>query len=132
MITKRILIGLLCANARVVFLQYIKRLVWALAFVCTSKSSVSDLFKTYFMDNFILIADKKKIKYNFIGFEKRNDLLQFYIEFSLDDKIKNLSISNKILFSSFSNQKNLILFRSEFTRKSFIQSRNKHTNQISF
>ena len=95
-------------------------------------SNLRDLFKTYFMDNFILIADKKKIKYNFIGFEKRNDLLQFYIEFSLDDKIKNLSISNKILFSSFSNQKNLILFRSEFTRKSFIQSRNKHTNQISF
>ena len=95
-------------------------------------SNLRDLFKTYFMDNFILIADKKKIKYNFIGFEKRNDLLQFYIEFSLDDETKKLSISNKILFSSFSNQKNLILFRSEFTRKSFIQSRNKHTNQISF
>ena len=95
-------------------------------------SNLRDLFKTYFMNNFILIADKKKIKYNFIGFEKKNDLLQFYIEFSLDDKTKKLSISNKILFSSFSNQKNLILFRSEFNRKSFIQSRNKHTNQISF
>ena len=95
-------------------------------------SNLRDLFKTYFMNNFILIADNKKIKYNFIGFEKKNDLLQFYIEFSLDDKTKKLSISNKILFSSFSNQKNLILFRSEFNRKSFIQSRNKHTNQISF
>ena len=95
-------------------------------------SNLKDLFKTYLMDNFLLIADKKKIKYNFIGFEKRNDLLQFYIEFSLDDETKKLSISNKILFSSFSNQKNLILFRSELTRKSFIQSRNKHTNQISF
>ena len=41
-------------------------------------SNLRDLFKTYFMDNFILIADKKKIKYNFVGFEKRNDLLQFY------------------------------------------------------
>tara|TARA_Y200000002_G_scaffold166266_1_gene137153 strand:- start:1386 stop:1868 length:483 start_codon:yes stop_codon:yes gene_type:complete len=95
-------------------------------------SNLKDLFKTYLIDNFILIADKKKINYNFIGFEKRNDLLQFYIDFSLNDETKKLSISNKILFSSFSDQKNLILFRSEFTRKSFIQSRNKHTNQISF
>ena len=47
-ITNYILIGLLQALAGVVFLQYIKILVWALAFVCTSKSSVSDLFKTYF------------------------------------------------------------------------------------
>ena len=54
-------------------------------------SNLRDLFKTYFMDNFILIADKKKIKYNFVGFEKRNDLLQFYIEFSLDDKTKEPS-----------------------------------------
>lgn len=47
--TQHILIGLLQANAGAVFLQYIKILVWALAFVCTSKSSVSDLFKTYFL-----------------------------------------------------------------------------------
>ena len=94
--------------------------------------NLKELFKSYLIDNFILIADKKQINYDFLGFEKKNDLLQFYIEFSLTDEIKKLSISNKILFRSFSNQKNLVLFRSEFTRKSFIQSRNKHTNQISF
>ena len=59
-------------------------------------------------------------------------MLQFYMQFSLDDETKSFSISNKILYESFDNQKNLILYRSDLTRKSFIQSRNKHTNQISF
>jgi len=60
-ITKHILIGLLQAYAGVVFLQYIKRLVWALAFVCTSKSSVSDLFKTYFLSVGLGRSTLKKI-----------------------------------------------------------------------
>ena len=74
----------------------------------------------------------KKINYDFLGFEKRNDVLQFYMQFSIDDETKKLTISNKILYKSFDNQKNLILYRSKLTRKSFIQSRNKHTNQINF
>ena len=65
-------------------------------------------------------------------FEKRNDVLQFYMQFSINDETKNLTISNKILYKSYDNQKNLILYRSKLTRKSFIQSKNKHTNQINF
>lgn len=95
-------------------------------------SYLKELFNGYLKKNFILIADKNRINYKFIGFEKRNDLLQFYMQFSLNDKTKKLSISNKILYKSFYNQKNLILYRSKLTRKSFIQSRNKHTNQINF
>ncbi len=95
-------------------------------------SYLKELFNSYLKKNFILTADKKKINYDFLGFEKRNDVLQFYMQFSLDDSTKKLTISNKILYKSFDSQKNLILFRSKLTRKSFIQSRNKHTNQINF
>ena len=95
-------------------------------------SYLKELFNGYLKKNFILIADKNKINYDFLGFEKRNDVLQFYMQFSLDDETKKLTISNKILYKSFNNQKNLILYRSKITRKSFIQSRNKHTNQINF
>ena len=93
---------------------------------------LKELFNGYLKKNFILIADKNRINYDFLGFEKRNDVLQFYMQFSLDDETKKLTISNKILYKSFDNQKNLILYRSKLTRKSFIQSRNKHTNQINF
>ena len=95
-------------------------------------SYLKELFNDYLKKNFILIADNNKINYDFLGFEKRNDVLQFYMQFSTDDKTKKLIISNKILYKSFDNQKNLILYRSKLTRKSFIQSRNKHTNQINF
>ena len=93
---------------------------------------LKELFNGYLKKKFILTAKKKNINYDFVGFEKKNDMLQFYMHFSLDDQTKSFSISNKILYESFDNQKNLILYRSDLTRKSFIQSRNKHTNQISF
>ena len=93
---------------------------------------LEELFNGYLKKKFILTAKKKNINYDFVGFEKKNDMLQFYMQFSLDDETKSFSISNKILYESFDNQKNLILYRSDLTRKSFIQSRNKHTNQISF
>ena len=95
-------------------------------------SHLKELFNGYLKKKFILTTKKKNINYDFVGFEKKNDMLQFYMQFSLDDQTKSFSISNKILYESFDNQKNLILYRSDLTRKSFIQSRNKHTNQISF
>ena len=79
-----------------------------------------------------MAIDKNKINYDFLGFEKRNDVLQFYMQFSLDDETKKLTISNKILYKSFDNQKNLILYRSKLTRKSFIQSKNPYMRMVGF
>ena len=42
--------------------------------------------------------------------------------------LSELSIQNKILYESFSTQKNIVLYRHKKSRKSFIQDQN---NQIS-
>jgi len=69
-----------------------------------------------------------KIKYEYLGFEKRNDQINLYLQVKSSNVLDELSIQNKILYKSFSTQKNIVLYRHKKSRKSFIQDQN---NQIS-
>ena len=81
------------------------------------------IIKTYLEDNFSIYSDDVVVDLDFIGYEKKRDLVIYYIELLNNKKLKSFTIQNRILFNSFRNQKNIILFRFNNFKKSFIHTR---------
>ena len=80
------------------------------------------IIKTYLEDNFSIYSDDVVVDLDFIGYEKKRDLVIYYIELLNHKKLKSFTIQNRILFNSFRNQKNIILFRFNNFKKSFIHT----------
>lgn len=89
---------------------------------------INKLYEEYLLAKFILTSNDNEIKYEYLGFEKRNDQINLYLQVKSSSVVDELSIQNKILYESFSTQKNIVLYRHKKSRKSFIQDQN---NQIS-
>lgn len=89
---------------------------------------INKLYEDYLLAKFILKSNGNEIKYEYLGFEKRNDQINLYLQVEFSTIVNELSIQNKILYDSYSNQKNIVLYRHKNSRKSFIQDQN---NQIS-
>ena len=89
---------------------------------------INELYEEYLLSKFILTSNDNEIKYEYLGFEKRNDQINLYLQVKSSNVVDELSIQNKILYESFSTQKNIVLYRHKKSRKSFIQDQN---NQIS-
>ena len=89
---------------------------------------INKLYEDYLLAKFILTSNDNEIKYEYLGFEKRNDQINLYLQVKSSNVMDELSIQNKILYESFSTQKNIVLYRHKKSRKSFIQDQN---NQIS-
>ena len=89
---------------------------------------INKLYEDYLLAKFILKSNGNEIKYEYLGFEKRNDQINLYLQVEFSNIVNELSIQNKILYDSYSNQKNIVLYRHKNSRKSFIQDQN---NQIS-
>ena len=89
---------------------------------------INKLYEEYLLDKFVLKSNHNEIKYEYLGFEKRNDQINLYLQVKSSDVVDELSIQNKILYESFSTQKNIVLYRHKKSRKSFIQDQK---NQIS-
>jgi len=91
---------------------------------------INKLYEDYLLTKFILTSNNNKIKYEYLGFEKRNDQINLYLQVESSNVVDELSIQNKILFESFSAQKNIVLYRHKKSRKSFIQDQNNHISSI--
>ena len=89
---------------------------------------INKLYEDYLLAKFILTSNGNEIKYEYLGFEKRNDQINLYLQVESSTIVNELSIQNKILYDSYSTQKNIVLYRHKNSRKSFIQDQN---NQIS-
>ena len=89
---------------------------------------INKLYEDYLLSKFILTSNGNEIKYEYLGFEKRNDQINLYLQVESSTIVNELSIQNKILYDSYSTQKNIVLYRHKNSRKSFIQDQN---NQIS-
>jgi len=91
---------------------------------------INKLYEDYLLTKFILTSNNNKIKYEYLGFEKRNDQINLYLQVESSNVVDELSIQNKILYESFSTQKNIVLYRHKKSRKSFIQDQNNHISSI--
>ena len=91
---------------------------------------INKLYEDYLLAKFILTSNDNEIKYEYLGFEKRNDQINLYLQVESSNVVDELSIQNKILYESFSTQKNIVLYRNKKSRKSFIQDRKNHISSI--
>ena len=91
----------------------------------------NSFIKEYLFNNFKIYSNESELKVDFLGFERKNDLVIYYIEIFNAEKVKSLIIENKILFQSFRNQKNIILYRFNNYKKSFIHTSQNFQSSIS-
>ena len=84
--------------------------------------NTNTIIKNYLKNNFKIYSKEGKLKLDYLGFERKNDLLIYYIEIYNPNNLKNFVVENKILFNSFKNQKNIILYRKSNYKKSFIHT----------
>jgi hypothetical protein len=74
----------------------------------------------YIIEKFKILANQEPMILDFIGKEYKTDKLQVYYEVKLFEKIKSVSFENYILFDFFKNQQNIIHFKIDKFRKSFL------------
>ena len=84
---------------------------------------LNEIYKPYLNQNFQINSDNEAILINYLGFEKKQDQINFYMEINSDLLGQSIEIQNSILYNSFPNQKNIILIRKGKFRKSFIQDK---------
>ena len=93
---------------------------------------LTNLYQTYLEQNFQLRINSETININYLGFEKKRDQINLYMEINNELEEDNISIKNSILFNLFPNQKNIILIRKGDFRKSFVQDKYNPTDSFSF
>ena len=91
----------------------------------------NSIIKKYLFNNFKIYSNESELKVDFLGFERKNDLVIYYIEIFNAENVKSLIIENKILFQAFRNQKNIILYRFNNYKKSFIHTSENFQSSIS-
>ena len=89
------------------------------------------ILENYIKKSIIIYSNEDQLELDYLGYERKNDLLIYYIEIHNNIKIKSLIIENKILFNSFKNQKNIILYRKNNYKKSFIHTNDNFQSIIS-
>lgn len=93
---------------------------------------MNKLYERYLIENFQIFSNNQIVNLDYLGFEKKNDQINIYLQFKLKNGRKNFSIRNKILYNSFPKQKNIILFRNNKFRKSFIQNFKNQISRVEF
>ena len=91
----------------------------------------NSFIKEYLFNNFKIYSNEFELKVDFLGFERKNDLVIYYMEIFNAENVKSLIVENKILFQSFRNQKNIILYRFNNYKKSFIHTSENFQSSIS-
>ena len=93
--------------------------------------NTNTIIKNYLKNNFKIYSEEADLKLDYLGFERKNDLIIYYIEIYNNIKLKNFIVENKVLFDSFRNQKNIILYRNNNFKKSFIHTYDNFKSIIS-
>ena len=84
---------------------------------------LNEIYKLYLHQNFQISSNNRVVLVNYLGFEKKQDQINFYMEINSDLFGQSIDIKNTILYKSFPKQKNIILIRKGKFRKSFIQDK---------
>ncbi len=78
----------------------------------------------YIIEKFKILVNDKPVVQDFIGKEYKNDLVQAYFEIKLVEKIKKISFENNILLEHLPGQQNIIYFKKNEFKKSFLLDMN--------
>ncbi|MCB0374307.1 MAG: hypothetical protein KDD04_00135 [Sinomicrobium sp.] len=84
-----------------------------------------DFIKKYLSYHFKLSINGKNRPFTYIGREYENDIVKCYMEVDAVDisAVKDITVENTILFDAFEEQKNIVHFKINNKRKSFVLSK---------
>ena len=86
-----------------------------------SNAKQSDsLLKFHLKKEFQLIINGDPQEISYLGKEYKNDIVVCYLELYIDELPRALEIKNRMFFDLFDTQQNIIHFKSEVRRKSFL------------
>ncbi|MFQ3340443.1 MAG: hypothetical protein ACI9TK_000094 [Flavobacteriaceae bacterium] len=86
-----------------------------------SNTQLSDsLLKTHLKKELQFIIDGEPQEITYLGNEYKNDIVVCYLELYIDELPRALEIKNRMFFDLFDTQQNIIHFKSEVRRKSFL------------
>ncbi|MFD0862663.1 DUF6702 family protein [Sungkyunkwania multivorans] len=76
--------------------------------------------KKYFLQKMSFKINGKEASIDFLGKEYEDDMIKCYIEVPNVKGIKSIEVVNEILFDAFEEQQNIVHFKLQGKRKSFI------------
>lgn len=97
----------------------------------SNPSEIDRLLELEFNNALQIHIDQKQVKYEYVGREYKNDVIQCYLEIELLNPIQKLKVSNKMLFNLFYDQQNIIHFKNKTFRKSFLLRSDNDSVEIS-
>jgi hypothetical protein len=97
----------------------------------SNPSEIDRLLELEFNNALQIHIDQKQVKYEYVGREYKNDVIQCYLEIKLLNPFQKLKVSNKMLFNLFYDQQNIIHFKNKTFRKSFLLRSDNDSVEIS-
>lgn len=94
-------------------------------------NSLDKHLSEYIKDKFSVEVNNKKKNYTFLGKEYKNDETNIYLEIENIKNLKTITVTNKMLMEMFSDQQNIIKIKINNFKKSFIFTKNNHTDSFS-
>ena len=95
-----------------------------------NNSDLADsLTKKYFQENLVFKSKERDLSFDYLGKIYHNDLLVAYLEILLDS-CNNFDVINTLLFDFTDVHNNILHFRSQGRRRSFLSVYSKHTFDV--
>lgn len=88
----------------------------------------------YLRAKFVIRVDGEVIRYNFLGREYNEDQIVFYLEIPEVEilKVKSLSVESEILTDLFEEQQNVVHFKINNKKKSFVLIKENNKGMLNF
>ena len=93
---------------------------------------IDSIYANYVSKHFFIEIDKQPKNLTFLGKEYDDDMVVFYIEIPKIKKIEAIKIENSILYSSFSEQENIVKLDINQQQKSHILTKKKPKTFINY
>ena len=93
---------------------------------------IDTYIETYLKDKFILSTEKGQLKFNYLGRKYEDDMIYLFLEVERLDGFEFLTVENSILTDLFEEQKNMIHFKSDTFKKSFILEKGQLERKINY
>ena len=93
---------------------------------------IDELFELELKQYFRIRFDEEWVNFTLLGREYKNEILQCYLEVKVPEASQSLILQNRMLFDLFEEQQNIIHFKNQGSRKSFLLHAAADTKTIPF
>ncbi|MFP2996373.1 DUF6702 family protein [Spongiivirga sp. MCCC 1A20706] len=97
-----------------------------------SSKSIETIIGKYLNKKLTIKVNGIEAKLSYLGKEFDNDIVKCYVEIVNTEEIKNVSITNQLLFDLFEEQQNIVHLRLKGKRKSFVLIKENDKGMLNF